>query len=209
MPEFHDSWSYSFDQCNWQVTNSKCWGLHTSIRHPYDGTMTEVKGVSHPLMTQKWLSTERAYKFVIEENGEESSVYVWRPPCLVSFKYSLSSNNLSDQRCYTHPLILSLLQTWRRETWRWMGEFGAGRQLMLVTTLSPAAGESSSTMRLTIWTGFGQIERFSKRPMNREKYDGTMAVGVMEGYGNLFWKDGSHYSGQVKDIIIGLQGWLF
>ena len=42
--------------------------------------------------------------------------------------------------------------------------------------------------------------------MNREKYDGTMAVGVMEGYGNLFWKDGSHYSGQVKDIIIGLQG---
>ena len=45
--------------------------------------------------------------------------------------------------------------------------------------------------------------------MSREKYDGTMAVGVMEGYGNLFWKDGSHYSGQVKDIIIGLQGWLF
>ena len=52
-------------------------------------------------------------------------------------------------------------------------------------------------------------KRFSKRPMSREKYDGTMAVGVMEGYGNLFWKDGSHYSGQVKDIIIGLQGWLF
>ena len=31
----------------------------------------------------------------------------------------------------------------------------------------------------------------------RDKFDGTMAVGVMEGYGNLFWKDGSHYSGQV------------
>ena len=131
------------------------------------------------------------------------------PGILQILPNSLSSNNLSDQRCYTPPLILSLLKTCRRETWRWTEEYGAGRQLMLVTTLSPAAGESSSTMRLTIWTGFGQIEGFSKRPMNREKYDGTMAVGVMEGYGNLFWKDGSHYSGQVKDIIIGLQGWLF
>ena len=35
---------------------------------------------------------------------------------------------------------------------------------------------------------------------SREKYDGTMALGVMEGYGNLFWKDGSHYSGQVKQL---------
>ena len=34
--------------------------------------------------------------------------------------------------------------------------------------------------------------------MVREKYDGTMVQGVMQGYGNLFWKDGSLYSGQVR-----------
>ena len=56
-------------------------------------------------------------------------------------------------------------------------------------------------------TETGTLSRFSgsmKKPaltvFSREKYDGTMALGVMEGYGNLFWKDGSHYSGQVKQL---------
>ena len=65
----------------------------------------------------------------------------------------------------------------------------------MATTPFPVAGESSSTMKPTISTG---VFFLGVKSMNREKYDGTMSVGVMEGFGNLFWKDGSHYSGQVE-----------
>ena len=72
---------------------------------------------------------------------------------------------------------------------------------MLAMTRFPTAGGFSSTMRPTILTGFqAQWKKPALTVFYREKYDGTMALGVMEGYGNLFWKDGSHYSGQVKQL---------
>ena len=69
---------------------------------------------------------------------------------------------------------------------------------MLATTRFPVDGESSSTTKPTISTGFFFLSVKNCWSTNREKYDGTMSVGVMEGFGNLFWKDGSHYSGQVE-----------
>ena len=69
---------------------------------------------------------------------------------------------------------------------------------MSATTRFPVAGESFSMMKPTISTGFFPINVEDCSTMNRKEYDGTMSVGVMEGYGNLFWKDGSHYSGQVE-----------
>jgi len=115
-----------------------------------------------------------AYKFVIDdsgkfsnpstENGFQTPVYVWRPPCLAR---DLEVNG---------------------GIWR---------------------GETADVGYDTFPNGWGILQYNEADYLNREKYDGTMALGVMEGYGNLFWKDGSHYSGQFSNNTKNGEGTLF
>jgi len=101
---------------------------------------------------------------VIEENGDQPSVFVWRPPCLAR---DLEVNG---------------------GIWR---------------------GETADVGYDTFPSGWGILQYDQADHLNREKYDGTMSVGVMEGYGNLFWKDGSHYSGQFSNNSKSGEGTLF
>jgi len=70
-------------------------------------------------------------------------------------------------------------------------------------------GETTDVGYDTFPNGWGILQYNEADHLNRDKFDGTMAVGVMEGYGNLFWKDGSHYSGQFTNNSKNGEGTLF
>jgi len=57
--------------------------------------------------------------------------------------------------------------------------------------------------------GWGILTYSEEDHLNRDKYDGNMLYGVMQGYGTLFWKDGSYYSGQFVNNSKSGEGTLF
>eukprot|EP00092_Neocalanus_flemingeri_P017404 GFUD01018826.1.p1 GENE.GFUD01018826.1~~GFUD01018826.1.p1 ORF type:complete len:479 (-),score=119.91 GFUD01018826.1:155-1591(-) len=61
----------------------------------------------------------------------------------------------------------------------------------------------------TFPNGWGILTYLEGDHLNRDKYDGNMVYGVMQGYGTLFWKDGSYYSGQFLDNSKAGEGTLF
>merc|ERR1711970_215907 len=61
----------------------------------------------------------------------------------------------------------------------------------------------------TFPNGWGILTYSEEDHLNRDKYDGNMVYGVMQGYGNLFWKDGSIYSGQFVNNTKSGEGTLF
>ena len=119
------------------------------------------------------------------------TIYVWRPPCLVSTTY------------LDLKYIFQYFELWpgsrlggerrslargddRRRLWhvsQWLG--------------NPQVQWSRPSQQVSLYSNPYLSMARSTLAKTRDKFDGTMAVGVMEGYGNLFWKDGSHYSGQV------------
>jgi len=102
----------------------------------------------------------KQYKFV----REDSTVYVYRPPCLAD---DLDVNQ----------------GIWNGET--------------IVQGYD------------TFPNGWGILTYSEEDHLNRDKYDGNMLYGVMEGYGTLFWKDGSYYSGQFANNSKAGEGTLF
>ena len=57
--------------------------------------------------------------------------------------------------------------------------------------------------------GWGILTYSEEDHLNRDKYDGNMLYGVMQGYGTLFWKDGSYYSGQFVNNSKAGEGTMF
>ena len=142
------------------------------------------------LLDHLMVITKRAYKFVIEDIVTET-IYVWRPPCLVSTTY------------LDLKYIFQYFELWpgsrlggerrslargddRRRLWhvpQWLG--------------NPPVQWSRPSQQVSLYSNPYLSMAKSTLAQTRDKFDGTMAVGVMDGYGNLFWNDGSHYSGQV------------
>jgi len=61
----------------------------------------------------------------------------------------------------------------------------------------------------TFPNGWGILTYSEEDHLNRDKYDGNMVYGVMQGYGTLIWKDGSYYSGQFVNNSKSGEGTLF
>jgi len=70
-------------------------------------------------------------------------------------------------------------------------------------------GETATKGYDTFPNGWGILTYTEEDHLNRDKYDGNMVYGVMQGYGTLFWKDGSYYSGQFVDNSKAGEGTLF
>merc|ERR1712142_176735 len=70
-------------------------------------------------------------------------------------------------------------------------------------------GETEVVGLDTFPNGWGILTYSEDDHLNRDKYDGNMVFGVMQGYGTLFWKDGSHYSGQFVNNSKSGEGTLF
>ena len=70
-------------------------------------------------------------------------------------------------------------------------------------------GETAAQGLDTYTNGWGILTYSEEDHLNRDKYDGNMVYGVMQGYGTLFWKDGSYYSGQFVNNLKSGEGTLF
>merc|ERR1711970_1600369 len=70
-------------------------------------------------------------------------------------------------------------------------------------------GETAVEGLDTYPNGWGILTYSEDDHLNRDKYDGNMVYGVMQGYGTLFWKDGSYYSGQFVNNSKAGEGTLF
>merc|ERR1712183_319364 len=70
-------------------------------------------------------------------------------------------------------------------------------------------GETAIKGYDTFPNGWGILTYSEEDHLNRDKYDGNMVYGVMQGYGTLFWKDGSYYSGQFVNNSKAGEGTLF
>ena len=73
-----------------------------------------------------------------------------------------------------------------------------------------------------LWLGSSVREGYSELPhgwgilnfnnddqFQRLKFEGNMVSGVMEGYGTLWWQDGSHYTGQFHNNMKDQFGAIF
>jgi len=70
-------------------------------------------------------------------------------------------------------------------------------------------GPTSSVGYDTFPLGWGDLIYSQGDYLDRQKFSGNMLNGVMEGYGNLFWNDGSLYSGQFVNNSRRGEGTLF
>ena len=57
--------------------------------------------------------------------------------------------------------------------------------------------------------GWGILNFNNDDQFKRLKYEGNMASGVMEGYGTLWWQDGSYYTGQFHNNMKDQFGAIF
>jgi len=70
-------------------------------------------------------------------------------------------------------------------------------------------GETTVQGLDTYPNGWGTLTYTEEDHLNRDRYEGSMVYGVMQGYGNLFWKDGSYYSGQFMNNSKSGEGTMF